>query len=109
MLQSEMINRPDNCLPPFARPIGGFPPAENPNIRPALPLLALHASLLIPCSPRHDLSWLGATDEINFIYAHSSGHAPLKDLQKPAAALKPKMLVPIHTEGAEGFEANSRM
>ena len=40
---------------------------------------------------------------MNFIYAHSSGHAPLEDLQKLAAALKPKMLIPIHTEDAEGF------
>ena len=40
---------------------------------------------------------------VNFIYAHSSGHAPLQDLQKLATALKPKMLVPIHTEDAEGF------
>jgi mRNA degradation ribonuclease J1/J2 len=30
----------------------------------------------------------------------------LKDLQKLAAALKPKMLVPIHTEDAEGFRSN---
>ena len=44
--------------------------------------------------------------EVNFIYAHSSGHAPLKDLQKLAVALKPKMLVPIHTEDAEGFRSN---
>ena len=44
--------------------------------------------------------------EINFIYAHSSGHAVLKDLQKLAAALMPKMLVPIHTEDAEGFRSN---
>ena len=43
--------------------------------------------------------------EINFIYAHSSGHAPLEDLHKLAAALKPKMLVPIHTEDAEGFKS----
>ncbi len=41
--------------------------------------------------------------QVNFIYAHSSGHATLQDLQKFAAALKPKMLVPIHTEDAEGF------
>ena len=40
---------------------------------------------------------------VNFVYAHTSGHAPLKDLQKLAAALKPKMLIPIHTEDAEGF------
>ncbi len=44
--------------------------------------------------------------EVNFIYAHSSGHATLSDLQKFAAALKPKMLVPIHTEDAEGFKSN---
>ena len=42
---------------------------------------------------------------VNFIYAHTSGHAPLKDLQRLAAALKPKMLVPIHTEDAEGFRS----
>jgi ribonuclease J len=42
---------------------------------------------------------------VNFVYAHSSGHAPLMDLQKLAAALKPKMLVPIHTEDAEGFRS----
>jgi len=44
--------------------------------------------------------------EVSFVYAHSSGHAPLKDLQKLAAALKPKMLLPIHTEDAEGFRSN---
>ncbi len=43
---------------------------------------------------------------VNFVYAHTSGHAPLKDLQKLAVALKPKMLVPIHTEDAEGFRSN---
>ncbi len=44
--------------------------------------------------------------EVNFVYAHTSGHAPLKDLQKLAAALNPKMLVPIHTEDAESFRGN---
>jgi ribonuclease J len=44
--------------------------------------------------------------EVNFVYAHTSGHAPLKDLQKLAVALKPKTLVPIHTEDAEGFRSN---
>src|SRR5664280_317916 len=43
---------------------------------------------------------------INFVYAHTSGHAPLKDLQKLAGALKPKMLVPIHTEDAKGFRSS---
>src|SRR3982751_2329849 len=57
------LNGTDYCLPAFARSVkGGFPPAEDPNVGPTLPLFALHASLLIPCSPRHVLSWIGATD-----------------------------------------------
>src|SRR5579859_3230014 len=57
------VNGTDYCLPAFARSVkGGFPPAEDPNVGPTLPLFALHASLLIPCSPRHVLSWIGATD-----------------------------------------------
>jgi len=43
---------------------------------------------------------------VNFVYAHTSGHAPLKDLQELAGAFKPKMLVPIHTEDAEGFTSS---
>jgi ribonuclease J len=50
-----------------------------------------------------EISAFRSDPEVNFIYAHSSGHAPLEDLQKLAAALKPKMLIPIHTEDAEGF------
>ncbi|MBV8629469.1 MAG: hypothetical protein JOZ83_01000 [Silvibacterium sp.] len=41
--------------------------------------------------------------EVNFVYAHTSGHAPVADLQRLAAALKPCMLVPIHTEHGEDF------
>jgi ribonuclease J len=41
--------------------------------------------------------------EINFVYAHTSGHAPLKDLQSLATALSPNILVPIHTEYGEEF------
>jgi ribonuclease J len=40
---------------------------------------------------------------VNFVYAHTSGHAPVEDLKKLAAALKPRMLVPIHTEYGEEF------
>ena len=40
---------------------------------------------------------------VNFVYAHTSGHATLKDLQRLARALKPKALVPIHTEHAGDF------
>ena len=40
---------------------------------------------------------------VNFVYAHTSGHAPVEDLQKMAAALNPRILVPIHTEYGEEF------
>jgi ribonuclease J len=43
--------------------------------------------------------------EVNFVYAHTSGHAPVEDLQRLATALKPKHLVPIHTEYAGDFAA----
>ena len=36
--------------------------------------------------------------QVNFVYAHTSGHATVEDLQTFAEALKPKMLVPVHTE-----------
>jgi ribonuclease J len=35
--------------------------------------------------------------QINFVYAHTSGHATVRDLQTFAKALRPKMLVPVHT------------
>jgi ribonuclease J len=41
---------------------------------------------------------------INFVYAHTSGHATAEDLHKLAEALGPKMLVPVHTESPEDFE-----
>jgi ribonuclease J len=40
---------------------------------------------------------------VNFVYAHTSGHATVKDLQRFVAALKPKVLVPVHTEDKNGF------
>jgi len=40
---------------------------------------------------------------VNFVCAHTSGHAPVGDLQRLAAALNPRMLVPIHTEHGEDF------
>lgn len=41
---------------------------------------------------------------VNFVYAHTSGHATVGDLQKFAGALNPKMLVPVHTEYAHDFK-----
>src|SRR6185369_10271485 len=43
--------------------------------------------------------------QVNFVYAHTSGHATVTDLKKFANALKPKMLVPVHTECGEAFKA----
>jgi ribonuclease J len=42
--------------------------------------------------------------KINFVYIHSSGHAFIKDLQRFATALKPKILIPIHTEHPDDFK-----
>jgi ribonuclease J len=37
-------------------------------------------------------------DQVNFSYAHTSGHATVEDLQRLVKAVKPKQLVPVHTE-----------
>ena len=34
---------------------------------------------------------------LNLEYIHTSGHAKLKDLKSFASAMRPKMLIPIHT------------
>jgi ribonuclease J len=49
------------------------------------------------------ISALRSDPAVNFAYAHTSGHAPVEDLKRLAAALKPRKLVPIHTEYAENF------
>ena len=41
---------------------------------------------------------------INFVYAHTSGHATVEDLRKLVDALNPKMLVSVHTESPEDFK-----
>lgn len=41
--------------------------------------------------------------QINFVYAHTSGHATVEDLKAFAQAMKPKQLVPIHTEHSDQF------
>ena len=51
----------------------------------------------------HQISAYRSDPAINFVYAHTSGHAPVEDLKKFAAALKPRILVPIHTEHNEDF------
>lgn len=42
------------------------------------------------------LNWLNQKN-IHIMHCHTSGHAPLADLQKIAEAVSPKMLVPVHT------------
>lgn len=37
-------------------------------------------------------------EAVNFVYAHTSGHAVLNDLKRFAAAMKPKEVIPVHTE-----------
>lgn len=40
---------------------------------------------------------------VHWVYAHTSGHATVEDLQTFAKALNPKVLVPVHTEFAIKF------
>ena len=40
---------------------------------------------------------------VEFIYAHTSGHAILSDLRTFASAIAPRMLVAIHTEHRRDF------
>ena len=40
---------------------------------------------------------------VNFVYAHTSGHATVEDLKKLAEAFHPRMLVPIHTEHGQEY------
>src|SRR6266702_112391 len=42
--------------------------------------------------------------KVDFHEIHTSGHAIREDLQRFAAALKPKRLIPVHTEKAEEYE-----
>ena len=42
-------------------------------------------------------------EDYNWVYAHTSGHADIDALKKFASALKPKKLIPIHTEYKEEF------
>jgi ribonuclease J len=41
--------------------------------------------------------------DIPIVIHHTSGHAGITDLQKLAKALKPRRVVPIHTESPGGF------
>ena len=49
------------------------------------------------------LSRLRADPRIDFVYAHTTGHALLEDLKKLADAISPKALIPIHTDYPEDY------
>ncbi len=51
-----------------------------------------------------ELANLRDDSRVNFVYAHTSGHASLDDLKRFAEAANPKKLVPIHTEHKHEFE-----
>jgi ribonuclease J len=40
---------------------------------------------------------------VPLVHHHTSGHAPLRDLKRLVAALRPARVVPIHTEGAHEY------
>ncbi len=42
---------------------------------------------------------------INFVYAHTSGHATVDALKHFAEAISPKRLIPVHTEYPEKFKS----
>ncbi|MCW2904832.1 MAG: beta-lactamase domain protein [Streptosporangiaceae bacterium] len=44
-----------------------------------------------------------AAHGVPLVHHHTSGHAPLCDLKRLVAALKPGRIVPIHTEGAQQY------
>lgn len=44
------------------------------------------------------------TEGMELEQVHTSGHAPQQDLLRLAKALKPRVIIPIHTEAPKGFE-----
>jgi ribonuclease J len=51
-----------------------------------------------------ELKRLSRDPRCNFVYAHTTGHALLEDLIRLAGTLKPKMLVPVHTDFPKEFK-----
>lgn len=50
-----------------------------------------------------EIAALKDDSQIDFTYAHTSGHATLEDLKSFASAIPPRVLVPIHTEFADDY------
>jgi len=47
-----------------------------------------------------------AAARVPLVEHHTSGHAPLPDLKRLVAAIRPQQVVPIHTEGAHEFASH---
>lgn len=45
-------------------------------------------------------------DRVNFVYAHTSGHATVEDLKRIVDAIQPGKLIPVHTERAKDYKKN---
>jgi ribonuclease J len=43
-------------------------------------------------------------NQVKIVQIHTSGHAYAEDLKKLANAIKPKYIIPIHTQEAEKYE-----
>ncbi|MDA8099725.1 MAG: MBL fold metallo-hydrolase [Nitrospiraceae bacterium] len=56
------------------------------------------------CYGAEEIAAYQSDKQINFVYAHSSGHATVQDLKRFAATINPKMLIPIHTECGAMFK-----
>jgi ribonuclease J len=52
------------------------------------------------------VSALREDPQVNFTYAHTSGHATIDDLKVYARAINPRVLVPIHTEFGADFSGH---
>lgn len=50
------------------------------------------------------ISALRSDPAVNFVDAHTSGHATVKDLQRLVDALSPVMLIPVHTGSPDDFK-----
>ena len=42
--------------------------------------------------------------QVNYVYAHTSGHAPLEDLLRLSTAIDPRKVVPVHTEFPDDYK-----
>jgi ribonuclease J len=71
-------------------------------LRGGVVVWSLWSGYLDEPSGKRLLAQVAATG-VRFVQHHTSGHAPLCDLKRLVAALAPRSVVPIHTEGAHEY------